>query len=516
MGNLIVDYVIIILSLFFSVLLGNYFAKRQSSSYIYFTAKGRAPYWVVGLSILATLISSVTFIAYPGAGYLGNWILLVQAIMVVIVLSLIARIVVSLYRKAVKVSAYEYFERRFGYFARLYSSLAFAFTHFSKMGTVFFLISLVIAKLINLNPYITVWVLGFVVIYVTLKGGLEGILWLDAIQGTILILGGIFSIILIFIKLINIPGGIEAAIEVASNHRIIYFGPFDLDFSKLTFIVMVLNGLFYGLQKYGTDQTIVQRYLVANTDREAIKAALLGVYMCLPVWAMFMFIGSLLFVYYKLNPILPSGLKAEEVFIFFMLKEIPMGFRGLIISALVAAAISTLDSDLNSLSAVVVRDYYLRFKKEATEEESFRLARLVVIIAGVTSLLIASIYVASGSEGVLGIIFGLYAIFSGGIVGILILGLFSKRANKKGLNIGIIACIIFTAWATLTGTKIDGKLILDLGAYNFPHHVYMIGVYSHIVVIVVGYFASLLFRSEPVPEELTIYAWIGKLKKRSG
>ena len=507
---LVIDYIVIVLSLLLSLYLGSYFSKRQTSAHIFFTTGGRVPAWAVGMSILATLISSVTFIAYPGAGYLGKWILLVQAIMVVIVLSVIVWFVVPLYRKIIKISTYEYFERRFGFFARLYSSLAFAFTHFSKMGTVFFLLALAIANIVNLDPYLTVWLVGFVVIYVTFKGGMEAIIWLDAIQGFLLIMGGVLSVVIIFLKAL---GSYSTIFQIIEQYDKIDFGPYDLNFAKLTFIVMALNGIFYGIQKYATDQTIVQRYLTTKTDKEAVKAALTGVYLSLPIWTLFMFIGTLLFAYYKVNQVLPAGIKAEEVFIYFMKNELPVGIKGLVISALIAAAISSLDSDLNSLSAVAVEDYYKRFRPNASEEEKFRVAKLVILIAGIASLGIATLYVATGSEGVLGIVFGLYAIFSGGIAGIFLLGIFSRRANKKGLYVAIVVCILFTAWATLTTTKINDKLLIDLGRFNFPHHVYMIGVYTHLIIIVIGYIASLFFKSEKVDEALTIYPWLKNLRK---
>jgi len=109
---------------------------------------------------------------------------------------------------------------------------------------------------------------------------------------------------------------------------------------------------------------------------------------------------------------------------------------------------------------------------------------------------------------VLGVVFELYAIFSAGIVGIFLLGLFSTRANKQGLHIGIAACVIFTAYAVFTTTKVGDNLILDLGKYNFPHHKYMLGVYSHLIVLVVGYVASLFFKSEKVDKNLTIYGYL--------
>jgi SSS family solute:Na+ symporter len=145
------------------------------------------------------------------------------------------------------------------------------------------------------------------------------------------------------------------------------------------------------------------------------------------------------------------------------------------------------------------------------------MSRLFILLAGLGAMGIATLYIKTDTEGVLETVFSLYAIFSGGIAGIFILGVFSKRANKKGLYTGIAACVIFTAWALLTsvplGAEGEEKILLDMGKFNFRHHNYMIGVYSHLVVIVVGYLASFLFRGTPVDISLTWYGRKGVRKE---
>jgi SSS family solute:Na+ symporter len=502
------DYVVIAVSLLGSLYVGVYFAKRQTDTSSYFKASGKIPSWAVGMSILATLISSITFLAYPGEGFKSNWILLVQAIMIVIVLSGLVWVVVPLYRKVIGISAYEYFEKRFGVFARFYSSFAFTLTHFSKMGTVFFLMGLALTSMTGVNTYLIIWIIGFAVIYITLKGGIEAVIWLDVIQGFMLIAGGLLTLGVLFYL---VDGGPVAIINTALEHHKISFAPYDWDFTKLTFIVMVFNGIFYGIQKYGTDQTIVQRYLTAQSDKGAIKASLMGVWLSLPVWTLFMFVGTALFAYYQISTdALPTGIKPDEVFPYFIITNLPTGLVGLILSALIAAAVSSLDSDLNCLSAIGVEDYYIRFRPKSTDAQRLKVGKIVVFFSGIAALIVATLYVQVGGKGVLGIVFGLYAIFSGGIVGIFLLGLLTKRANAQGVNIGIIASILFTAYAILTSMKIGDSLILDLGDWNFTHHKYMLGVYTHIIVLVVGYLASLFFKSKEIDSNLTFHNWIKK------
>jgi solute:Na+ symporter, SSS family len=502
-----IDYIIITFFLLATLYFGFRFKKNQTSTKTYFLAQGRVPAWAIGMSLLSTLISSVTFLAYPGTGYSSNWILLVQGLMVPIVLLTVIWFIVPLYRKIIRLSTYEYFELRFGSFARYYSSVAFVLRQFSGMGTVLFLLAIALGNIMGINMILIVSVVGAIIITVNLLGGIEAVIWLDVFQGFMLFASGI---ICLSVLLFSSHGGPAEVIRIASENGRTGFGPYAVDFTRLTFIVMAINGAFYAIQKYGTDQTVVQRYLTARTDKGAIRASLMGILLTVPVWMIFMFIGTALFAFYKQQP-LPGGLKAEAVFPYFIKTRLPLGVVGLIISAMISAAICSLSADLNSLGAVGVEDYYKKFKTGKSDKHYLLASKFIVVFSGILTILIAIFYIYSGSEGVLGIVFTLYAIFSGGIVGMFLLGLFSSRTNKQGINIGIAACILFTSYAFLTSTKIgigDHKsLLLDFGDYNFKHDKLMLGVYSHLVVIVVGYISSLFFPKPEIDTNLLYSGW---------
>jgi len=170
-----------------------------------------------------------------------------------------------------------------------------------------------------------------------------------------------------------------------------------------------------------------------------------------------------------------------------------------------------LSADLNSLAAVGVEDYYKKMRPGKSDKEYLRAGKWIVVVSGILAVFIATLYINAGSEGVLGIVFTLYAIFSGGIVGIFLLGLFSARANRQGVNIGIIACIVFTSYAFLTSTEIGlgehKSLLLDMGQFNFTQNKLMLGVYSHLVVIGVGYVASLFFPKPVLDKNLLYSGW---------
>lgn len=487
--------------------LGYFFANKQKSTASFFLAKGKMPSWAIGLSILATLISSITFLAYPGEGFTTNWILLVQGLMVPIVLLCIIWFVVPLFRHAIGLSTYEYFEKRFGLFPRYYSSTSFILSHFSKMGTVFFLVSLALSSMTGASTLLILFIIGFAIIILALMGGIEALIWLDVLQGFLLFACGIVCLSII---LYSVDGGPAAVWRIANEHNHVGFGPYEFNLKKLSFFVMAINGIFYAIQKYGTDQTIVQRYLTAKSDKSAIKAALMGVLLIVPVWALFMFIGTGLFVYYQQHP-LPAGIRADAVFPYFIISELPTGVVGLILSSLVSAAICSLSADLNCIAAVGVEDYYKKFRPGKTDAAYLKAGKWMVFGSGFLSILIGAIYLLIGDEGVLGIVFTLYAIFSGGIAGIFLLGFFSSRANNQGVTIGIIACILFTAWALLTSTKIglgaNKTTLLDLGNFNFTHHKLMLGVYSHMIVLVVGYTASLFYPKPTIDDNLVFKKW---------
>jgi SSS family solute:Na+ symporter len=501
------DYCIIGFFLLATLYFGFRFSKNQNTTKSFFLAQGRVPTWAIGLSLLATLISSVTFLAYPGTGYSSNWILLVQGLMVPVVLLGVIWFIVPLYRKVIRLSTYEYFEQRFGSFARYYSSIAFVLRQFSGMGTVLFLLAIALNNIIGGNMVLVVCVVGLIIIVVNLLGGIEAVIWLDVFQGFMLFASGI---ICLSVLLFSTDGGPAEVFRVAENAGRTGFGPYDADLTQLTFWVMVINGAFYAVQKYGTDQTVVQRYLTAKTDKSAIRASLMGILLTVPVWMIFMFIGTALFVYYSQQP-LPEGLRPEAVFPYFIKTKLPVGVVGLILSAMISAAVCSLSADLNSLAAVGVEDYYRKLKPNRTDKHYLRASRGIVIFSGLLTILIGIFYVNAGSEGVLGIVFTLYAIFSGGIVGVFLLGLFCARANRQGVNIAIIVCILFTAYALLTSTEIglgdDKRLLLDLGEFNFTHHKLMLGVYSHLVVIGVGYLASLFFPKPQIDQNLLYSGW---------
>lgn len=499
--------------------IGLRFARRQTTTEAYFVARRAIPHWAMGLSIFATIISSITFVAYPGAAFKGDWNQLVPGFMAVGVLLVVGTVLISFFRHAVGMSAYEYFEKRFGYGARAYSALAFTAGHFSKMGFVLFTITTAICGMTGWDKYHVIMGVGVVTILYTLVGGLEAVIWTEVLQGLVKIAG---VIVVLGVLLSIMPGGAGAAFQLASEKNKFSLGSFDFDLTANgNFWVMLLYGAFFYLQKYAADQTLVQRYLVAKNDRDALKGVALGAFLCVPAWTAFMLVGTLLWAFYQLSgEVLPAHVLdqngkviADRVFPYFLTTKIPAGLAGIFMAALFSAAMSTMSSDLNCLSAVGVEDYYRKLRPNSTDKQRLFIGKIIVAISGALAVAIGA-FIARKGEGALTLYYAATAIVSAGLAGMFLLAFLSCRANKQGLWIGIAWALLFAAWAVLTSTKgSDGKIFLDLHQFNYTWPSVMLGVIAHVIVLVVGWLASFAF---PAPLEntraMTLWGWLEKRK----
>jgi SSS family solute:Na+ symporter len=490
------------------VLTGLRFARRQTSTETYFVARRSIPAWAMGVSLFATLISSVTFVAYPGSAYEGDWSLLVPGVMVVLVLALVGGVIIPFYRQAVGMSAYEYFGRRFGRLVRVYAALAFSLGHFSKMGFVFYLLALTIDRMTGWGVDALILAVGLITIFYTLVGGIEAVIWNDVLQGFVLWLGILVSLgFLLFLP----PGGPAAVLGLAWRSGKMSLGDPSLDLARPTILVLAVYGFFWYLQKYAADQTVVQRYLVARSDRQALRGVALGAILCLPVWTLFMLIGSCTWAFYRLTgETLPAAVsKADQVFPHFLATHIPPGVAGIFVASLLAAAMSTLASDLNCLAVVGVEDFFRVLRPQADDRQRLMVGRVIVGVCGAVAVAMALV-LARTQGSALSLWYTISAIVAGGLAGLFLLAFLSPCAHARGVWAAIAATIAFSAWATLTYGK---QRMLDLGPWNYPWHEYTIGAVSHLVMLAVGYAAGRLIppgggAPEPSWERATLWGWL--------
>jgi SSS family solute:Na+ symporter len=487
-----IDLAVICVYVFGLTAVGLRFSRRQTSTERYFTAKRSVPSWAVGLSFLTAMVTSVTFIAFPGASYANDWSLLVPCFLLLVVLVLVGSFVIPFYRRTVGMSAFEYFGKRFGRPTRIYSSVAFTLAHFSKMALVFYLVALTINSMTGWDMDYVIIVAGFLTMLYTLKGGFEAVVWTDVVQGIIIWTG--IAVALGYLLLLP-KGGPSAAFALAAAHHKISFGSTAPDFSKPTVWVLIIYGFFWYLQRYTTDQTLVQRYLAAKSDRAAVRGVTLGACLAVPVWTLFMLIGTCTWTFYQLTgEKLPAHIvKADQVFPYFLSTHLPPGVSGLLMAALMGAAMCALSGDLNAFASVGVEDIYRLMRPESTDARRLHVAKWIVTGCGLLAITLALI-LSHTQTGALSLWFSASAIVSGGLAGLFLLAFLSPRADERCALAGIAACVVFTGWATLT---LGEKPLVNLGRFNFPWHDYMIGAIGNVLVLTVGAAASLLRVSAP-------------------
>lgn len=483
--------------------MGLRFSHRQTTTDRYFIAGRSIPGWAMGISLLATIITSVTFIAYPGAAYLGNWSLIVPGIMMFFVPAAIGLAVVPFFRRVVRMSAFEYFGLRFGNGVRLYSSAMFSIGHFCKMAFVLYLLALTVNSITGWNTGVVLAATTAVAILYALTGGFEAIIWADVIQGALLWIGVLLAIGF----LLRLTPASPAQIFAAARHAHKFsFGSTALDLRRPTILVLLLYGTFFYLQKYTADQTVVQRYLVSRSDRQAIRGILLGAVLCLPVWGLFMLAGTLLWGYFHFtHQALPSFItRGDQVFPYFLSTHLPPGVGGIFLAALFGAGMAMLASDLNCLATVLVRDFYHHWRPRATDRQSLGTGRGFVAAGGMAAM--TGAWLLAHSHGaVLALYYAVTSIVAGGLAGIFLLAFLSRRTSRRAVHIAIGANLIFTFWATITGGR---HAWVHAGRYGFPWHDYMIGVVGQVIVVAAGLAAGFLFpRPADAGEALTFRAW---------
>jgi SSS family solute:Na+ symporter len=510
MGNLRwLDVTVIVAYLAVLTGIGLRFSRRQTTER-YFVARRSIPAWATGLSLLATLISSVTFIGYPGSAFAGDWSNLVPGLTVVLIMPVTAAVIIPFFRQHVGVSAYEYFGERFGYPARVYASIAYAAGHLSKMGFVFYLLALTISGMSGWSTDRVILAVGAVTVGYTLAGGMEAVIWADVVQGFVLWAG----LLIALGYLLMLPAaGPAAMLHAAWSSGKIALGSPAANFSRPTFIVLAVYGVFYYFQRYSADQTVVQRYLAARSDRAAAKGIVLGSLLCIPVWTLFMLAGTLCWVFYRTSgERLPAyAAKADQAFPYFISTHIPAGLAGLFIAALFGAAIANLSSDLNALSAVGVEDYYRALRPHAADRSRLICAKFLVAAFG--ALCVATATALAHTNGsALSMWYAVSAIAAGGLAGLFLLAFFVPRAGRAAALSGIAASLAFTAYATLT---LDGGKLWNLGAFNFPLHNYMIGVIGHLVLLMVGCAVCLIVPNRGKSRRLTYWGWRAEKSSKS-
>ena len=472
--------------------LGCWFARRRRGADVFMTGERNLPAWVVGLSIFGTFVSSISFLALPGDAFDHNWNAFVFSLSLPLAAWISTRYFVRAFRTAGAVSAYEHLERRFGTWARVYASVCYLLTQVGRTGTILYLLALPLHELLGWDVRLIIVVVGAMTTVYTVLGGIEGVIWTDVVQSIVLIAGAILCVVLIPLEL---PGGFGQVVEIASDHDKFSLGSFGPSLQESTFWVVFAFGLTINLQNFGIDQSYVQRYLTAKTDRAARRSVWLGALLYIPVAVCFFFIGTSLFAYYTVNPgDLPKGSSGDRVFPYYMVTRLPSGCAGLLIAAVFAAAMSTISTSLNCAATLTLNDYARRFLRGPwANRRSMAWLYGSTLAWGVlgTAAGLAMIQVESALKAW----WRLSGAFGGGMLGLFLLGLLCPRAGSRAASGAVLMGVVIIVWMNLAAVDLvwPGK--------DGPFHPLLSIVFGTAAILAIGFALSFLFPA-PVRREL--------------
>ncbi len=435
------DILVIILYFGSLAFIGFYFSKRQKSPDDYFKGGGRIPWWAAGLSLFGTALSAITFMAIPAKSYATDWSYLLFNAGIVLVAPVIMFLFIPYYRKLNITTAYEYLEARFNAAIRVICSLAFILFQVGRMGVVLFLPSIALNVVTGFDIFLCIALMGVFSIIYTMVGGIEAVVWTDALQVVILIGGALFALWYIAG---DIPGGFREILSTASADTKFSLGDTAFNLKDSTMWTVLIAACFTHLTTYGTDQSMVQRYLTTSSQKEAQKSVGTNALLTIPATLIFFFIGTALFVFYKTYPqeLSLTVDSNDAIFPLYIFNHLPAGVSGLLISGVFAAAMSTLSGSMNSAATAFVVDIRSKLIRRSTQKAELRAAKITTLVIGVLSLLFAFMMATWNITSLWDEFNKILGLILGSMGGLFILGMVTRRANAPGALIGIGVSIL--------------------------------------------------------------------------
>ena len=484
------DVIVICLYLLAMLLVGWVSARRSSTAEHYFVGHRDFSGWLVGLSMLGSIVSSTTFLALPAAAYVLDWRQLTVNLMVPFVAVLAVVVFIPFFRRGKMTSAFEYLGQRFGPTARLYGTISFIFLQLIRLAQVLFLMSLPMQFLTGAPLEAVIVGAGIFVGLYAIAGGMETVVWADAVQAVIKVTGGLLCLICV---LRGLPGGLGQVLEVGSAHGKFSLGSFEWDVHQRTFWTVAILGILNWLNIYSGEQTIVQRYVSARTTGEARKATLLFSAVAVPTWTMFFFIGTALFVFFQVRPDpAVASLQPDQMLPYFVFTHVPAGLAGLIIAAVLAAAMGALDSGVNSIATVTVVDLLKPYLARHRDDRYYlRAARVITGAAILVAIGGALFFSRLEKESMNDVSLIVFSVLGGAITGLYMIGFFTERVDGFAANIALAAAIAFNVYLGL------GVMGLLPAKWTLGIHSYWVGAVVNLLFMALAYAISLIRRPRP-------------------
>lgn len=438
------DLAVIVAYLIFITWFGAQFKETQKTLKDYFLGGRGAPWWAISFSIISAETSTLTVIGTPAISFAGNF-----GFLQLVLGYLLGRIVISVlflpqYFRGEMFTAYELMQRRFGPHVRKFTAGTFLVLRALAEGVRVFAVSIVISIVLGTGELVSIGVIVCLTLFYTFQGGMTAVIWTDVIQMILYVAGALISFGLI---LHSIAGGWPHVMQLAAaSHKLQVFD-FRFSFSAAFFLRSysfwggLLGGMFLVSASHGTEQLMVQRLLSAKNERESRLALFSSWFLIFFQFALFLFIGLLLYVYYH-DAGLPAPHVPERVYPEFIWNHLPVGLAGLIVAAILAAAMSNLSAALNALASTTIMDFLRPLRPALSEERCLLFARWATVVWGV--VLFAIGLLARHWGRVLEAGLSIASVLYGALLGVFLLGVLTKRAGEWAAIIGMLAGFLAT------------------------------------------------------------------------
>ncbi len=439
------NWAVLVTYLVLMLVVGLYFMRRARGGDDFFRAGGRVPWWAAGISIYATMLSAITYMAIPAKSYATNWTYYPISLTVLLVLPLVVKYYLPYFRRLNVTSAYEYLEARFNAATRLLASALFIVFMLARMSLVLYLPSLALTAVTGIDIYTCILLMGVITIVYCTLGGVEAVIWGDVLQGIILVGGAFFAAGYL---LLHTEGGVSGAMHIALADDKMRLFSWSMDYRSVTFWVAIVGGFANSLFSYTGDQTVIQRYMTTRDEASARKGLRTNVLLCVFASVVFYLIGTGLYTFYKTHPAsLDFALdKADSIFPFFMMSQLPQGVAGLLIAAIFAATMSTISGNINSVSTAFGIDFWRRFRPQVSERELLRVARVTCVVAGLVGMGVALMMATWDILSLLDCYNTLLGLLTGGIGGLFFMGIFLPRIRGGAAFVGIVVGTLVVFW----------------------------------------------------------------------
>lgn len=435
------NYLVLGIYFIIMLLLGFFFMKKEGSTDDFFKAGGRIPWWAAGISIFATTLSAITFIAIPAKSYASDWRMLTFNLTIVLIAPLVIRYFLPFFRRIQLDTAYQYLDVRFNRNVRWLAASLFVMFMISRISIVLFLPALALNAVTGFSVYWAIIIVGIVTIVYCTSGGIEAVVWGDVIQGFILLGGALFALAFM---LSGVEGGWTGFREIVSDQQKLKTFDFSLSLSQPVFWVVLLGGIANTLISYTSDQSVVQRYMTTRDEKATARSLWLNGILSVPVSIIFFLLGTALFAFYSSHPgqMAVVNPNIDSVFPQFIVAQMPSGLAGLLIAAIFAAAMSTLSSNINSVAAVVTSDFYSVVKKQTSDKTRMTVARISGIVAGLLGISLA-LMLATWNIASLWDQFNTFlGLLTGGLGALFIMGIFFPSISGRAALLGVVSGVI--------------------------------------------------------------------------